>query len=912
MAATIVISSIEHSPTRPLLWIPSFESFIGHLLSSPGSVHKANRIQPIVRSIRNLFENMASSASHPRRRPQKATGPSTPQLPSSSPMSLRKSETFNARTSTSSDLVTPFEVAARMPKRSPTNPKSLEALLAEGERLNAHQQHVAKLLKDFDAAVLGRKPAAGDASILNDNEVLAVPTFMVNQVTVPEPMDIDQKPVVAEHHHASDSGIGTSIASGMFPVGGLDLWWLGTNNTLIEHHATTRSSTRGSSRSSIATSHTAVTKSASDTTQIRPEHFLSEEAVRHIKKQIVQPILKEESLKEFHPLIEDIPRRIGAKYISNLRDLEKTLFFLAPVSTGVLVLFACALAYCLRHAKDFTSDHKAFLKFCETSIQCLQTTVDLLSERDQRRPTDPAYTNGYFCDLVEQIRRYAEIMARTREKEAAGQELDEMDYSPYVPLSFSASYSSYCIWLLIVCLTHNIFLSHGASHLLFDACFFHFRSNMYTNFFLRDEEITIEGGLSKNGKPAELVRKKNGKVIPLSDKSTLDDDAVMTLKRPLTDDEDEDEVYRSMARRRKSDRPGDIMYPCRVCDKEFKRPCDLTKHEKTHSRPWKCPEAKCRYHEMGWPTEKERDRHVNDKHSAAPNMYKCKFPPCTYASKRESNCKQHMEKAHGWEYVRSKSNGRKKSTIGSSNRTPATPLTPFMTTPSSENHLPTPETPFEPSPMMQSEMDFGGFNFTSNYGSSSITPAPTADELYAWDGDRRGSTTTAVTATTYSTGFSPDQANISSFDDAISPNDVNFPPSMLDTTNNFNFGFTSAPIQQPTPALSAGQNFDISPLSTHAVAAPSTLPHLSPNGQGDLTLYSPHMDMGLDEGLGGDMNMNFGGDFTLFGTDHNDFTAATTGSNWFADTGINTFGDFDAHNFDNGMGNTTDPFLEQY
>lgn len=93
---------------------------------------------------------------------------------------------------------------------------------------------------------------------------------------------------------------------------------------------------------------------------------------------------------------------------------------------------------------------------------------------------------------------------------------------------------------------------------------------------------------------------------------------------------------------------------CRDCGKQFKRPCDLTKHEKTHSRPWKCCEESCKYFELGWPTERERDRHVSDKHTVALSKYKCLYPPCTYESKRESNCKQHMEKAHGWQYVRSK------------------------------------------------------------------------------------------------------------------------------------------------------------------------------------------------------------------------------------------------------------------
>ena len=492
-------------------------------------------------------------------------------------------------------------------------------------------------------------------------------------------------------------------------------------------------------------------------------------------------------------------------------------------------------------------------------------------------------------------------MARTREKEATGQELDEMDYSPYVPLShlaFSAADSLLC---LIVLLTHMSWLSHGMLIVLFHPQSPLATLDMSSNTVYSDEEIFLEGGLTKNGKPAELVRNKNGKFIPLSDNSALDTDTTM-LKRPFTDDEDdEDEVHRSMARRRKSDRPGDIMHPCQVCDKEFKRPCDLTKHEKTHSRPWKCPEPKCRYHEMGWPTEKERDRHVNDKHSASPTMYKCKFPPCTYSSKRESNCKQHMEKAHGWEYVRSKSNGRKKSSVGSNNRTPATPLTPFMTTPSSENnHLSTPETTFDPSPALRNDMEFN-FNFT-NFGSN-FAPPPTADELYSWDDTRRDSTTT------YSTGFSSDQPNISSFDDAISPDDIKFNHNMLDGSTGFDFNLNTAPLQQPTPALSVAQNFDTSPLSmmhNSAVAGPSNgVPHLSPNGQGDLTLYSPNMDMPLDEGLG-EMDMNyFRTDFTLFDT--NSTFGNTTSTSWVPDTNLDNFGGFDF-----SMGDARDAFYSPH
>lgn len=93
---------------------------------------------------------------------------------------------------------------------------------------------------------------------------------------------------------------------------------------------------------------------------------------------------------------------------------------------------------------------------------------------------------------------------------------------------------------------------------------------------------------------------------------------------------------------------------CQHCGRQFPRLCDLNKHFKAHTRPFKCPVEACKYHLLGWPTEKELDRHRNDKHSMEPRTYSCQYPPCTYTSKRESNCKQHMEKTHGWQYVRSR------------------------------------------------------------------------------------------------------------------------------------------------------------------------------------------------------------------------------------------------------------------
>ena len=96
------------------------------------------------------------------------------------------------------------------------------------------------------------------------------------------------------------------------------------------------------------------------------------------------------------------------------------------------------------------------------------------------------------------------------------------------------------------------------------------------------------------------------------------------------------------------------------------------KHTKVHSRPWKCTEHSCKYSKLGWANQKERDRHVNDRHSGSPVWFDCRYD-CSYRSKRESNCKQHMEKTHGYKYDRIKGNGSKKADQSKASAVRATP-----------------------------------------------------------------------------------------------------------------------------------------------------------------------------------------------------------------------------------------------
>lgn len=54
--------------------------------------------------------------------------------------------------------------------------------------------------------------------------------------------------------------------------------------------------------------------------------------------------------------------------------------------------------------KDYSRSPYKYLQFCERTIRVLHTTVTTLHESDQRALADRPYTQGYFFDLVEQVR----------------------------------------------------------------------------------------------------------------------------------------------------------------------------------------------------------------------------------------------------------------------------------------------------------------------------------------------------------------------------------------------------------------------------------------------------------------------------------------------------------------------------
>lgn len=68
-----------------------------------------------------------------------------------------------------------------------------------------------------------------------------------------------------------------------------------------------------------------------------PKRQLGPAACKQIERFVLVPILKEPRLKPFHALARSVPQRIINKQIVCLRDLEKTLLWLAPVSQYIVL-----------------------------------------------------------------------------------------------------------------------------------------------------------------------------------------------------------------------------------------------------------------------------------------------------------------------------------------------------------------------------------------------------------------------------------------------------------------------------------------------------------------------------------------------------------------------------------------------
>ena len=296
-------------------------------------------------------------------------------------------------------------------------------------------------------------------------------------------------------------------------------------------------------------------------------------------------------------------------------------------------------------------------------------------------------------------------------------------------------------------------------------------------------------------------------------------------------------------------------------------------------------------------------------------MYKCQYSPCPYESKRESNCKQHMEKAHGWQYVRSKNNGK----IGKKPQTGITPPTPQISTPGSYIFdAPTPEftdvpASYEPAYTHRiADSNTGSITATElagPYANDEMTGFADTfgafDPAFSWSGpnDHFG----AGSMTDYSGDShrpSWDAALIeppilsSTFENPLNTHDEEPIFGNNFDWSNMNHDVASLNIQLVTPATSVHTQpfnaFSRNQSISHEAPPCGQVPSLSPGAQGDAMLYSPYSmnfhDLSADEGFV-DFNHDVikpTRDFSLFGGGNaSSSTNITTNENMFQD--LSTF-----------------------
>ena len=272
---------------------------------------------------------------------------------------------------------------------------------------------------------------------------------------------------------------------------------------------------------------------------------------------------------------------------------------------------------------------------------------------------------------------------------------------------------------------------------------------------------------------------------------------------------------------------------------------------------------------------------MNDKHSSAPAMFKCQFRPCPYESKRESNCKQHMEKAHDWTYVRSKNNGKN----GKRAPTGKTPPTPQTGSPASNAfNAPTPDfsdapSHYDTSPEQQRSLRSP--TFASPLLDVFANEAAPFHELF-------GPSSSGVQWPDAAVDYSPVMINNAGpsralnlpWDQAGSGQPVeardeeSFFGSNLDWSNASDPTLTSMHnLQLATPATSVGSH----PLHNSAYTYPNQPAQqrasLSPHGQGSLMFNSPYSvhesEPASDEGFADFANGPItrpAADFSLYGT----------------------------------------------
>ncbi|RPB24714.1 hypothetical protein L211DRAFT_867611 [Terfezia boudieri ATCC MYA-4762] len=406
----------------------------------------------------------------------------------------------------------------------------------------------------------------------------------------------------------SDSGIGSSTKSyGPGPTSVVESLYRHTSSNK-GGRSSWASQAKGFDRASVSASTPAgryqqvvaklgpLTSAASSTTGcVETPRILSETALKTMKTIILEPILNNSKFCDFWDICRMAGEQMESGQIGSLRDLEKFLF----------------------HKASNIKNNEAYINFCKEFLHHVRESLKYMPQNELLRPYDRPYDTGYFLDTLAPFDK-STMQFEFEEDPAIGEWLGSMASQPpqsSQPLQLSQSGKRVT--------EADIAGDSLAKRPKPNRPGLRVDTNNYLSEDWLDSEMTpISGNPGAMGPPpVPRTRMKSTSPIQYPRNKTKHQGRAQQVKEPQA-------------------------FPCTwdgCAHQPFPRACDLTVES-------------CKYAIEGFPTEKERDRHWTDRHSPDTPAFCCKYFPCTYKSKRESNCKQHMENAHGYTYVRMKQN----------------------------------------------------------------------------------------------------------------------------------------------------------------------------------------------------------------------------------------------------------------
>ena len=228
---------------------------------------------------------------------------------------LQKGVTFSSSTSPPSSPTIDFQPPS-LPRRSQTNLDDV---------IDSRRRRVALMLGDIDKTLSSTEEPSSPACKEFRDTSLPIPHGILCHTI--DSSIMGQAPEVArrvyrpyQHRvsrfHESDSGLGTSIISK-------------TGDKTAPAHDV-KSAKLEASKTSDKPAAVIRCGGSRDKSNISYPP-LSSRATHRIYEHTLKPLLAEPSLRNFHPLVLECPRKIQEKEVVCLRDLEKTLLLLAPV-----------------------------------------------------------------------------------------------------------------------------------------------------------------------------------------------------------------------------------------------------------------------------------------------------------------------------------------------------------------------------------------------------------------------------------------------------------------------------------------------------------------------------------------------------------------------------------------------------